>query len=146
MNPLRPFIGNKLAIERFSMRDYFYSVAKSRRLTTSVNCLKKEYRKFLTYEGEPLILDISNCQPYLVQILVDSKFWNNQHEHFNIVDIRRHQISSKYFRSLQLSLGTCSPMLRKMDKIRSSHGFQRYVSDVATPGFYQRFFEAHGPF
>jgi len=113
------------------------------RFHSALTFLKSEVRNFVSFDGHELVcLDLKNSQPYLSTAIFNQGFWTKNPNLFNIYEI----YSGECRDYLLSSLGTCSPMLSKMDKIRSSHGFQRYVSDVTTPGFYLRFFEAHGPF
>ncbi len=50
---------------RFSISD------KVNRLSTPITNLKSDFRKFLNYRGDTLVsLDIKNCQPYLMNILL----------------------------------------------------------------------------
>lgn len=46
------------------------------RLHSVITNIQKEYRQFLKYDGQPLIgIDITNCQPYLLSLLFNSQFW-----------------------------------------------------------------------
>lgn len=46
------------------------------RLHSVITNLQKTYRKYLKYNEEELVgVDISNCQPYLLCILLNPKFW-----------------------------------------------------------------------
>ncbi|MEO7049278.1 MAG: hypothetical protein ABI091_28500 [Ferruginibacter sp.] len=58
-------------------RDYRCKVDESSgRFHSLITRLKKEYRHFLTFKGEPLVsLDIKCSQPYIAQRLIMPQFW-----------------------------------------------------------------------
>lgn len=57
------------------------------RLHSTITRMKKEFRHFLTYKGEPLVgLDLKASQPFLAQLLLTTRFWEpvrrrNDHSH-----------------------------------------------------------------
>ncbi|KAB4464819.1 hypothetical protein GAN98_06545 [Bacteroides thetaiotaomicron] len=47
------------------------------RLHSSITNMQKDYRNFLTYDGQELVsIDIKNSQPYLACVLLNSMFWH----------------------------------------------------------------------
>lgn len=47
------------------------------RLHSAITNMQKKYRKFLTYDGRQLVsMDIANCQPYLLCLLLNPLFWD----------------------------------------------------------------------
>lgn len=47
------------------------------RLHSAITNMQKNYRKFLTYDGQPLVnIDIANSQPYLLCLLLNPSFWD----------------------------------------------------------------------
>lgn len=54
------------------------------RLHSVITNIQKRYRQFLRYDGMPLVgVDISNCQPYLLCMLLNPLFWEHN-IHFNL--------------------------------------------------------------
>ena len=47
------------------------------RLHSAITNMQKDYRKFLSYNGTPLVnIDIANSQPYLLCLLLNPLFWD----------------------------------------------------------------------
>lgn len=47
------------------------------RLHSAITNMQKKYRKFLSYDGRQLVsMDIANCQPYLLCLLLNPLFWD----------------------------------------------------------------------
>lgn len=46
------------------------------RLNSVITNIQKDYRHFMTYDGQPLVsIDITNSQPYLMNVLFNPEFW-----------------------------------------------------------------------
>ncbi len=147
LDPYLSYQARDIVIKRFSRGEFRFSTSKGRRLYSTLSFLPKELRKFVTYDGWPLVeLDCGNSQPYLLLALFNKEFWLNEHEYFNLRDIRQYSISYKYLQVLKdcyFSSSKYSTMLDKLDEIRYSKGFQRYKSDVINGDFYETFYENH---
>jgi hypothetical protein len=76
-NPVEQFNNAIYCIEKIKNQDYFANVDQSSgRLHTSITNLPKLLRHFITYSGESLVtVDVSNCQPYLINSLTDLPFY-----------------------------------------------------------------------
>ncbi len=144
--PKDPYRGYKARINKikyFRNPDLFTRAA-SRRLYTSLTSLNKDLRRFLTYDGQPLVsLDVSSCQPYLVLPLLDPAFWTDDHLHFSIGDINQYHIARKYRSIIKSFYLDDNKYIYMLDKIQDSQGFQRYRDDVTSGHFYQRFYDKH---
>lgn len=62
---------NLISIGSIADKQWYFNVSKNTgRVFTNITNLKSEYRKFLSYKGNPLVeVDISNCQPLLLHTL-----------------------------------------------------------------------------
>lgn len=147
VDPIYSYQSQKFAIRRFSDQEFTFSLSSSRRLYSSLGFLKKELRQFVSYEGSPLVeLDAGNCQPYLIQALFNNCFWTNQHDHFNVKDIKQYHITNNYLKVLNSSRFSgykLSTMLGSLSEVVDSKGFQRYQHDVSNDSFYQTFYDNH---
>jgi hypothetical protein len=69
----------------YNKRYYFNSSPKSKRLFTPLTNLKKDFRKYLTYEGKLLAsIDLSCSQPFLLLALLNENFYKENN--FNITE------------------------------------------------------------
>lgn len=70
--------------------DYYKSDESGFRFHTPITRLKSQLRKHLRYDGQRLIeLDIKSSQPYLLQLLLQQKFWDGERDkrlHINSID------------------------------------------------------------
>jgi hypothetical protein len=66
--------------EDFKHQYYRYSQDDvSGRFHSSLTNLKKEFKKYFKYEGKELYqIDVVNCQPYLLQMILDLEFWESK--------------------------------------------------------------------
>lgn len=67
----------RINLLRISVKDIHIIIDEtSGRLHSNLTGLKKEFRHFLSYNGEHLVgIDIKCCQPYLLQLLIKENFW-----------------------------------------------------------------------
>ena len=65
-------------ISSISIGDYNAKIDSNvHRLHSAITNMQKDYRKFLTYDGQSLInIDIANSQPYLLCLLLNPSFWD----------------------------------------------------------------------
>jgi len=65
-------------VKSTKIHDYKAKIdTKVHRLHSVLTNIQKEYRNFITYNGQALIsIDITNSQPYLLNILFNPNFWN----------------------------------------------------------------------
>ena len=67
------------SLEKLNNGDFFAKQDEYGRLHTNLTNLKKEYRNYLTANGEELVsLDLKNSQPFFSTILTKSAFWENK--------------------------------------------------------------------
>lgn len=65
-------------ISSIALGDYNAKIDSNvHRLHSAITNMQKDYRKFLTYDGQSLInIDIANSQPYLLCLLLNPSFWD----------------------------------------------------------------------
>ena len=65
-------------ISSIALGDYNVKIDSNvHRLHSAITNMQKVYRKFLTYDGKPLVnADIANSQPYLLCLLLNPSFWD----------------------------------------------------------------------
>ncbi len=65
-------------ISSIAIGDYNVKIDSNvHRLHSAITNMQKNYRKFLTYDGQPLVnIDIANSQPYLLCLLLNPSFWD----------------------------------------------------------------------
>ncbi|MEP7376546.1 MAG: hypothetical protein ABI675_24320 [Chitinophagaceae bacterium] len=147
VDPIYSYQSQQFAIRRFSEQEFTFSLSSSRRLYSTLGFLKKEFRQFVSYDGCRLVeLDAGNCQPYLIQGLFNHLFWTNQHDHFNVKDIKQYHITNNYLKVLNSSCFSwfkLSTMLGNLAETVYRQGFQRYQHDVNKGIFYQTFYDNH---
>jgi hypothetical protein len=148
-DPYYSYSATKKSIEAFSDKNYSFAVSKNcRRFYSSLTNLKKEYRKYVTFDGRPLVsVDLSNCQPYLFLILFNTDFWNNNEGGFSSTEIKQHHLTRRFtnaINNLSPKLNTNNfPMLDILKEIITRENFYRYRSEVTEGKFYQNFFDTH---
>lgn len=76
--PLTQYHAALYNINSIALGDYKVSIDTNvHRLHSVITNLQKIYRRFLNYNGAPLVnIDISNSQPYLLCLLLDPRFWD----------------------------------------------------------------------
>lgn len=76
-NPITQYNAAIHNITQLSIKSYNVIIDDNvHRLHSVLTNLQKTYRKYLKYNGEELVgVDISNCQPYLLCILLNPNFW-----------------------------------------------------------------------
>ena len=97
-NPITQYnaaIHNIMAID---MRQYNVQIDSNvHRLHSVITNIQKSYRKYLRYEDNPIVgIDISNCQPYILCLLLNPQFWDNS-SNFNITLWHLPQNIQQYF-------------------------------------------------
>lgn len=77
-NPLTQYHAALYNINSIAIGDYKVSIDSNvHRLHSVITNLQKDYRRFLSYNGQKLVnIDISNSQPYLLCLLLNPSFWN----------------------------------------------------------------------
>lgn len=76
--PLTQYHAALYNINSIAIGDYKVSIDRNiHRLHSAITNLQKDYRKFLSYNGQKLVnIDISNSQPYLLCLLLNPSFWD----------------------------------------------------------------------
>lgn len=76
--PLTQYHAALYNINSIALGDYKVSIDTNvHRLHSVITNLQKIYRRFLNYNGAPLVnIDISNSQPYLFCLLLNPRFWD----------------------------------------------------------------------
>lgn len=111
------------------------------RLHAPLTWLKKELRSFLTYKGQKLVnIDIKNCQPYLVTVLLDPVFWSPVPESGSSI-IRLQEINPSLYYELSNypTYSTCIilPLLENLP--RHASRANQYKQLVCSGTFYEYF-------
>lgn len=77
-HPLAQYHAVLYNINSIAIGDYKVSIdTHVHRLHSSITNIQKDYRNFLTYDGQELAsIDIKNSQPYLACALLNSMFWH----------------------------------------------------------------------
>lgn len=77
-NPLTQYHAALYNINSIAIGDYKVSIDYNvHRLHSVITNLQKDYRRFLSYNGQKLVnVDISNSQPYLLCLLLNPSFWD----------------------------------------------------------------------
>lgn len=77
-NPLTQYHAALYNINSIAIGDYKVSIDSNvHRLHSVITNLQKNYRRFLSYNGQKLVnVDISNSQPYLLCLLLNPSFWD----------------------------------------------------------------------
>ncbi|MEI7594131.1 MAG: hypothetical protein WCK02_00165 [Bacteroidota bacterium] len=115
---------------------------KGFRLHTVLTAINRDYRKFFTFDGKPLIsLDIKNCQPYLALCLFNSSFYfnpNKNNELENENNKREMSIREIFFilNIFYYHNNTYSLMWRKSFELRVRQDFNSYMEIVTAGVFY----------
>ena len=76
-NPLTQYHAALYNINSIAIGDYKVSIDSNvHRLHSVITNLQKDYRRFLSYNGQKLVnVDICNSQPYLLCLLLNPSFW-----------------------------------------------------------------------
>ena len=77
-NPLTQYHAALYNINSIAIGDYKVSIDSNvHRLHSVITNLQKDYRRFLSYNGQKLVnVDICNSQPYLLCLLLNPSFWD----------------------------------------------------------------------
>ncbi|SBV94207.1 hypothetical protein [uncultured Dysgonomonas sp.] len=78
-NPISQYNALIYNVEAVQTHDYKAKIDSNiHRLHSVLTNIQKDYRNFITYDGQPLVsIDIKNSQPYLVSALTNPNFWSN---------------------------------------------------------------------
>lgn len=79
-DPLRQYYSSQVSIKKIQAGDFSISIDDNvRRLHSTLSNMRGDLRKFLTFAYRGLAsVDISNSQPYLSLLLLNSSFWSNR--------------------------------------------------------------------
>lgn len=158
-NPVDKYNSAIINIERIVEEDYFMSLDDSAgRLHTNMTNMPGLLRNFLKYNGQPLVsVDISNCQPYLVNGLLQPHFYDcaakifektdfgvlegkfeekEPDPHFNMTTVSTH-MSGEWYKEVAV---TSSPfMLVNLGQINATQEIQEFREITVSGMFYERF-------
>lgn len=128
---LKKFASRHLTILKFKRGEFVTKIDSTvGRMHTVITQLKSELRQFVTYDGEPLVaIDVVNCQPYLMTVLLNPKFYllNNMSERIKIYNKSYPSTPKPYYGSKNSNLSD--------DKIK-------YINWVSSGQFYEKFGES----
>ena len=109
------------------------------RLHSVLTNMQKEFRNFLTYDGQPLVsIDIKNSQPYLSCILFNPAFWTEN----STLDLSLNTLPQNIRDSIRFTpprAGSISinTALNKFFRKLEGHEFDRYKSIVSEGAMYE---------
>lgn len=89
-NPTIQYYAAKHNIEAIKVHDYKAKIDTNvHRLHSVLTNIEKDYRNFISYEDQDLVsIDITNSQPYLMNILYNPEFWKEDStSEFSIKDL-----------------------------------------------------------
>jgi hypothetical protein len=128
------------SIERISNKDFYYSVDNTvGRFHSNLTNLKKDLRKYLTYEGKPLaIVDIANAQPLFSALLLKKEFYMGETElnWKKIVSLSSNLYSTSQLHKLTTSLLTYITLQLSSER-QAQSSFQEYLESVQAGTFYE---------
>jgi len=77
--PTKQYNSNYLLMDRLQRQEYFWKIdKKAGRLHTILTQMSKDFRKFVSYDGQKLVgIDLRNSQPLLATALLDKNIFNN---------------------------------------------------------------------
>lgn len=146
---LRKFNATYANIFRINEADFYFSVDSNiHRLHTNLTNLKKEYRNFITYNGQSLVaVDFINSQPLISCVLLHEDFYKFTIEgaerefNFNWYNISN-QISQYFNTNPNISYSlpsTLSPsiMVPKNEENHTRKGFQKYLTECENGVIYE---------
>lgn len=144
-DPHYAYEAGNYAIKAFAGKQYDFSIGDStKRFFSSFNGLKRDFRQFITYDGHRITeLDLANCQPYLFLVVLNPKFWNDEHDYFNNKDIHHHHLTRRFKKALDPYLSSLSYMLVKSAESGYNKGFHEYQDIVSKGMFYDTFYNDH---
>lgn len=69
--------GGLMNVNKLAKREFRFKVDDTgRRLHTNLTMLRRDLRRFVTYDDTPLIgVDLRNAQPFMISLLLDPAFW-----------------------------------------------------------------------
>lgn len=132
-----------VAIEKFEKQQFYNSVDSNiGRFHSNIANIKKELRRFITYNGQQLInVDIKNSQPLFSTMLLSNTFYNKSSKSLNIYQLP----------SVLPLINTNNTKLNKIISIidyyimivessesQYGKGFQKYISLVNSDDLYRR--------
>ena len=130
-----------MAIEVFNKQEFYYSVDSNiGRFHSNLTNIKKELRKFITYNEQTLVnLDIKNAQPLFSGRLLDKSFYGERSKRLNLSNYPSlsNLITSSQLPTLQSHL-YYSIMLGLSSKSQYYKGFQHYLKLIQSGKFYEQ--------
>ena len=126
------------AINKIANGQFYYNIDDNvGRFHSNITNLKKELRKFITYNGQQLVdVDIKNSQPLLSSLLLNTDFYSHN-SLCNITTIPGYQflLSNTYH-----SYTTTTIMLVKTLKKSGNQDINTYIECVNSGSFYDKIF------
>jgi hypothetical protein len=108
----------------------------SGRLYSAFTGLGKEYRRFVTYNGERLVgIDISNSQPYIAGLILNMEFWSSNSS--LPLSLKNFDIS---LRAYMMNPPDHSQIIQYFDSV-AENDFTEYKNMVSSGGFYENIIE-----
>ena len=129
--------GVVIPISMIHMKQFYFSVDKSGyRLHTNLTNLNKEQRKHLSYRGERLVAwDLKNSQPFFLNVLLSSRFWDSRNEVLGYKSLRG---ELKSIQRLKLRGIDPSITMVEMHEIQSSEAFKDFKKATLEGNLYEK--------
>ena len=124
-------------IKSIEMNNYNAKIdTKVYRLHSVITNMQKDYRNFLTYNGNQLVaIDISNSQPYLMCLLFNPLFWQANSDSLNIYQLPssiHKMFSSAHLDEIKNYVETLNDDMLSDYKNKASEGvIYEYIRDTA---------------
>lgn len=134
IDPWRQYNSALLNIEKIAAGALRISVDhKGFRLHSPLSTLRSSLRNCLVYNGLELVsIDICNCQPYLISLLLNPSFWIRD----SITDALHIDDLYSLNKTLQLSSRSSIIMIAERGEMQASSGFEVYRELVRGGQFY----------
>lgn len=142
---LKKFNATYANIYRIAESDFYFSIDNNiHRLHTNFTNLKKEYRNFITYNGQRLVaVDFVNSQPLISCALLHEDFYQTTkageemvfgYNNYNISN----QVSQYFNNNSSLSTSLSSLIMLTKDEVNDNRqGFQRFISECENGVIYE---------
>lgn len=103
------------------------------RLNSVVTNMQKEFRNFLTYDGQQLVsIDVKNSQPYLICLILNKEFWNES----STLPININNLPDNIQRKFNASIPVLSNVRSFFESINETD-FKSYINYVSGGQMYE---------
>jgi len=144
-DPYKQYNHARVALEKFRAAAFRISIdTKGFRLHSLLSNIKSELRNCLIYNGlEMVSIDICNCQPYLMLLLLQKSFWDTHPSHMglhytDLFNAKGYTNNSKYSSSLFVPSYI---MISEIGEMQARRGFEAYRKVTTNGRFYEQMTE-----